>query len=119
MLLTSGGIFLTICYVLDRVPNSKSKISRYDILKKRQPNLSYLRTWVCLAYVRIQDPKRVKIASRAHGCVLIGYATNSKAYRFYDLNYIVIIESNYVEFYEDKFPLKSRNSGATELSHIL
>ena len=42
-----GEILLTVCYVLNRIPNSKSKTSPYEILKKRQPNLSYLRTWGC------------------------------------------------------------------------
>ena len=87
-----GEILLTVCYVLNRVPKSKSKISPYEIVKKRQPNLYYLRTWGCLAYVRIPDPKRVKLASRAYECVFIGYAANSKEYRFYDLNAKVIIE---------------------------
>ena len=50
-----GEILLTVCYVLNRVPKSKSNISPYEIVKKRQPNLSYLRTWGCLAYVRILD----------------------------------------------------------------
>lgn len=45
----------------------------------------------CLAYVRITDPKRVKLASRAYECVLVGYATNSKACRCYGLNAKVII----------------------------
>ena len=85
-------ILLTVCYVLNRVPKSKCKISPYEILKKRQPNLSYLRTWGSLAYVRIPDPKRVKLASRAYECVFIRYAANSKAYRFYDLKAKVIIE---------------------------
>ena len=79
-------ILLIVCFVLNRIPKSKSKTSPYEILKKRQPNLSYLRTWGCLAYVRIPDPKRVKLASRAYECVFIGYAINRKAYRFYDLN---------------------------------
>ena len=39
-----GEILLTACYVLNRVPKSKSKISPYEILKNRQPNLSYFRT---------------------------------------------------------------------------
>ena len=106
-----GEILLTVCYVLNRIPKSKSKTSPYEILKKRQPNLSYLRTWGCLAYVRIPDPKRVKLASRAYECVFIGYAINSKVYRFYDLNAKVIIESNDADFYENKFPFKLRNSG--------
>ncbi|KAK2408198.1 hypothetical protein QL285_043729 [Trifolium repens] len=113
-----GEIILTVCFVLNRVPKSKRDISAYEILKKRQPNLSYLRTWGCLAYVRKPDPKRVKLASRAYECVFIGYATNSKAYRFYDLNAKVIIESNDADFYENKFPFKSRNSGGTEQSQI-
>ena len=74
-----GEILLTVCYVLNRVPKSKSKISPYEILKNRQPNLSYFRTWGCLAYVRIPDPKRIKLASRAYECVFIGYVINSKA----------------------------------------
>ena len=45
-------------------------------------------------------------------CVFIGYAKNSKAYRFYDLENKVIIESNDVDFFKDKFSFKSRNSGA-------
>lgn len=106
-----GEILLTICYVLNRVPKTKNKISPYEILKKRQPNLSYFRTWGCLAYVRKPDPKRVKLTSRAYECVFIGYALNSKAYRFYDLKSKTIIESNDVDFYENKFPFKSGDSG--------
>ncbi|CAJ2638269.1 unnamed protein product [Trifolium pratense] len=104
--------------VYSLVPKSKKMISPYETLKKRQPNLSYLRTWGCLAYVRKPDPKRVKLASRAYECVFIGYAANSKAYRFFDLNAKVIIESVDANFFEDKFPFKLRNSGGTESSHI-
>jgi len=75
--------------------------------------LSYFRTSGCLAYVRIPDLKRVKLASRAYECAFIGYANNNEAYQFYDLNAKVIIESNDVDFYENKFPFKSRNSGGT------
>jgi hypothetical protein len=112
-----GEILLTVCHVLNRVPKSKSNVSPYELLKKRQPNLSYFRTWGCLAYVRIPDPKRVKLASRAYECVFIGYAVNSKAYKFYDLNAKVIIESNDADFNEEKFPFKLRNSGGTMTNH--
>ncbi|KAK2429298.1 putative mitochondrial protein [Trifolium repens] len=108
-----GEILLTVCYVINRIPKTKNKISPFEILRKRQPKLSYFRTWGCLAYVRIPDPKRVKLASRAYECVFIGYALNSKAYKFFDLNAKIIIESNDAEFYENKFPFKSRNSGGT------
>jgi len=102
--------------VLNRVPKTKNKVSPYEILKKRQPNLSYIRTWGCLAYVRIPNPKRVKLASRAYECVFIGYALNSKVYRFYDLKAKMIIESNDADFYETKFPFLSRDSGGTNMN---
>jgi len=92
--------------MLNRVLKSKNKIFTYEILKKRQPNLSYFWNWGCLIYARISDPLRVKLASRACECVSIRYAKNSKEYRFYDINTKIVIESNDVKFYENKYPLK-------------
>ena len=80
-----GEIIKTVNYVLNRIPKSNNKISPYEVFKNKTSNLSYLRTWGCLVYVRITDPKRRKLASRAYECAFIGYAENSKAYRFYDL----------------------------------
>ena len=74
------------------IPKSNSKTSPYEVLKNKTSNLSYHRTWGCLAYVRIPGPKRRKLASRVYEWVFIGYAENSKAYRFYDLENKVNIE---------------------------
>ena len=109
---------LFICYVLNRVFKSKNKTSPYEIVKKRQSNLSYFQTWGGLAYVRIPDPERVKLASRAYEWEFIGYAVKNKAYRFYDLNAKVIIKSNEVDFYENKSPFKLRNSGGSKPSQV-
>ena len=113
-----GEIVLTVCYVLNRIPNSKTNISPYEIWKNKKPNVLYFRTWGCLAYVRKPDPKRSKLASRAYECVFIGYGCNSKAYRFYDLKNHVIIESLDADFYENKFPFNLRNSGGSNTSKI-
>ncbi|KAL4025369.1 hypothetical protein IC575_013758 [Cucumis melo] len=106
-----GEIIKTVNYVLNRIPKSNCKTSPYEVLKHKTSNLTYLRTWGCLAYVRIPNPKRRKLASRTYECVFIGYTENSKAYKFYDLENKLIIESNDVDFFEDRFPFKSRNSG--------
>ena len=66
-----GKILLTVCHVLNRVLYSKTNISLYEIWQGRKPNVNYFRTWGCLAYVRIPDPKRSKLASRAYECVFI------------------------------------------------
>ena len=60
--------------------------------------MSYLRTWSCLAYVRISYPKIRKLGSRAYECDFIGYSENSKVNRFCDIENKVIIESNDVDF---------------------
>ena len=71
-------------------PNQTVKTSPHEVFKNKIPNLSYLKAWGCLAYVRIPGPKRRKLASRANECIFIGYAENSKGYRFYDLENKVI-----------------------------
>lgn len=51
------------------------------------------------------DLWRVKLVSRAYEFVFIGYDINRKAYKFYELNAKVIIKSNDVKFFENKYPL--------------
>lgn len=108
-----GEALLTVCYVLNRVPNAKTKVSPFELWKGRKPNVSYFKTWGCLAYVRKPDPKRSKLSSRAYECVFLGYSVNSKAYRFFDVNNKVIIESIDADFFEHKFPFKPKVSGGS------
>lgn len=61
-------------------------ITLYEMLKRRQLDIFYFRTWDCLAYVRILDIKRLKLASRAYVCEFVGYGFDSIAYRFFDSN---------------------------------
>ena len=50
--------------------------------KGHKPNL---RVCGCLAYVRITGPKIPKLGLRATICTFLGYAINSAAYKFFDL----------------------------------
>ena len=70
----------------------------------------------CLAYVWLNDPKRLKLGARASTCVFVGYSLTSKAYRFLDLENNVVIESLDAIFHEDKFSYVSRNSGGEEIT---
>ena len=106
-----GEIIKTVNYVLNKISKSNGKTSPYKVLKNKALNLSYLRTWGFLTYVKIPDTKRRKLTSRAYECIFIEYTKNSKA-RFYDLENKVIMESNDIDFLDDRFPFKSRNSGA-------
>ena len=98
-----GEALLTACHIHNRIPSRKRKVSPYEIWKGRKPNLDYLRVWGCLAYYRVSDPKRTKLGPRGIRSIFVGYAQNSKAYRFLDLQSNVIVESRDAELFEDKF----------------
>ncbi|GJT04270.1 zinc finger, CCHC-type containing protein [Tanacetum coccineum] len=78
-----GEAMLTACYLLNRVPNKRNKVTPYELWHKKVPKLSYLRVWGCRAVVRLTDPKINNIGQRGIDCVFIGYPENSKCYRFY------------------------------------
>ena len=104
-----GEAMLTACYILNRVPNKRNKITPYELWKQRKPNLNYLKVWGCRAIVKVPEPKRKKLGERGIECVFLGYAENSKAYRFlviesndsYSVN--TVIESRDAIFQEDRF----------------
>ncbi|GJY95155.1 zinc finger, CCHC-type containing protein [Tanacetum coccineum] len=52
-----GEAMLTACYLLNRVPNKRNRITPYELWIKRKPNLNYLRVWGCRAVVRLPNPK--------------------------------------------------------------
>ncbi|GJR29736.1 zinc finger, CCHC-type containing protein [Tanacetum coccineum] len=58
-------------------------ITPYELWTKRKPNLNYLKVWGCRAVVRLPDPKLKTLGERGIECIFVGYAKNSKAFRFY------------------------------------
>ncbi|GJZ30399.1 zinc finger, CCHC-type containing protein [Tanacetum coccineum] len=78
-----GEAMLTACYLLNRVPNKRNRITPYELWTKRKPNLNYLRVWGCRAVVRLPDPKLKTLGERGIECIFVGYAEHSKAFRFY------------------------------------
>ena len=113
-----GEAMLTACYLLNRVPNKRNKITPYELWHKKPPKLSYLRVWGCRAVVRLTDPKMKTIGQRGIDCVFLGYSENSVCYRFYVLepnDYVSvhsIIESRDADFgNEDRFTSISKPGG--------
>ena len=110
-----GEAILTACHVLNRVPNKKTKLTPFVLWKGHKPNLGYFKVWGCLAFVRLTDPKIPKLGVRATTCAFLGYAVNSTAYRFLNIENNVIFESGDAIFHEESFPFKSKNSGGKEV----
>ena len=56
-----GEAILTACHILNRVPTKNKEITPFEEWeKKRSLNLSYLRTWGCLANVNVPINKKAK-----------------------------------------------------------
>ncbi|GJV11419.1 zinc finger, CCHC-type containing protein [Tanacetum coccineum] len=111
-----GEAILTACYLLNRVPNKRNKITPYELWTKRKPNLNYLRVWGCRAVVRLLDPKLKTLGERGIECIFVGYDEYSKAFRFYVIEpndsvlINLIIESMDAIFDENRFSLVPRPS---------
>nr|GEV05369.1 zinc finger, CCHC-type [Tanacetum cinerariifolium]GEW35142.1 zinc finger, CCHC-type [Tanacetum cinerariifolium] len=78
-----GEAMLTVCYLLNRVPNKRNKTTPYELWYKKRPNLISLRVWGCRVVVRLPDPIRKTLGENGIECIFIGYAEHSKAYKFY------------------------------------
>nr|GEV52122.1 zinc finger, CCHC-type [Tanacetum cinerariifolium] len=76
-----GEAMLTICYLLNKVPNKRNKITPYELWNKRKPNLNYLRVWGCRAVVRLPDLKLKTLGERVIECIFVRYDEHSKAFR--------------------------------------
>ncbi|KAD5960228.1 hypothetical protein E3N88_11700 [Mikania micrantha] len=95
-------------------PQQNGVVERKNITLKEMVN--------SLAVVRITDPKRKNLGERVIDCIFIGYAENSKAYRFYVLepnDYVsinTVIESRDAIFDEDRFTSMPRPKDAIQNS---
>jgi hypothetical protein len=108
-----GEAILTSCHVLNKVPTKYKQITPFEEWENRKLNISYLRTWGCLAKVNVPINKKRKLGPKIVDCVFLGYAFHNIGYRFLILNSRVpymlvgtIMESRDATFFEDKFPMK-------------
>ncbi|GKC21749.1 zinc finger, CCHC-type containing protein [Tanacetum coccineum] len=61
-----GEAMLTSCYLLNRVPRKRNKITPYELWTKRKPNMNYPRVWGCRA---VDDPKTFDEAMKSQDVV--------------------------------------------------
>lgn len=92
-------------FLINRMPSLLlDKLSPYEILFKKQPDFSFLRTFGCLCYVSTHLKDRNKFSPRANPCVFLGYATGYKGYKILDLDSHIVSVSRNIIFHETTFP---------------
>jgi hypothetical protein len=109
-----GEAILTSCHVLNRVPTKNKEITPFEEWEKRRLNLSYLRTWGCLAKVNVPINKKRELGPKTVDCMFLGYSFHSTGYRFLiiksyvpDMYVDTIMESRDAIFFENEFPMKN------------
>nr|GEW87038.1 ribonuclease H-like domain-containing protein [Tanacetum cinerariifolium] len=98
--------FLTIVDDYSRLPSSVlNGKSPFSLVYNKEPNISHLRSFGCLCYVALIKGSD-KFFEKSEKCVLIGYASDKKAYKLFSLENRNVLYSRDVKFYETIFPYK-------------
>ena len=95
----------TAVYLRNRSPTKAlSGITPYEAWNGTKPYVSILRIFGCCVYAHVVKTERCKLDSKANNCVMLGYGTQQKGYRLFDLEHRKVIHSKDVVFDETKIP---------------
>ena len=82
----------TACYLINGVPCHDKNKTPEEIWSGRLPNLKFLKVFGCPALLHIPKEKRNKLEGKSIECFMMGYSTESKAYRLFNPeNYGILI----------------------------
>jgi hypothetical protein len=76
------------------------KKTPYELLIGRKPNISYFRVFGCKCYIFRKGSRLSKFEKKCDEGFLLGYSSNSKAYRVFNKTHGIIGEAYDVEFDE-------------------
>ena len=91
----------TACHATNRLYLHRLlKKTSYELIVGRKPNVAYFRVFGCKCYIYRKGVRLTKFESRCDEGFLLGYASNSKAYRVYNKNKGIVEETADVQFDE-------------------
>lgn len=92
----------TAAYLLNRTPCRSSKLKTpEEFWSGKQPDLSHLRVFGCIAMVHIPKERRKKLDAKSAQCIFVGYSDDSKGYRLFNKATGKIVTARDVVFIED------------------
>ena len=107
-------------YLKNRIPHralADGKLSPFESLFKRKPDIGHLRVFSCLTYARIAvETGRKKLDDRARKCIFLGYMETASIWRLCDLMSKRVFTSRDVKFVETSFPYRSTGDSVSERS---
>ena len=94
----------TANYIKNRSPtNALINKTPYEAWNGKKPNVDHLKVFGCTAYAHVPKDERKKLDSKAKKCIFLGYGSNVKGYRLYDVKSRKVIISRDVIFNENEF----------------
>jgi len=98
-----GEAVLTAVYILNRSPTRSLKNKTpFEDWYKRKPTVRHLKTFGCVAHVKVVGPGLTKMADRSTRMAFIGYESGTKGYRLFDPSTGRLVVSRDVLFDEGK-----------------
>ncbi|KAL4354255.1 hypothetical protein GQ457_06G039790 [Hibiscus cannabinus] len=92
----------TSVYLLNRLPTKALEgKTPFEAWFDATPSIGHLRVFGCVCYMHVPEVKRDKLDERATVGVFMGYSSNSKGYRVYDLKTKKILVGRNLKFDED------------------
>lgn len=96
-----GEAINTAVYLRNRSPTNLLLCTPYEAWSGRKPSVNHLRVFGCKAVVLDKRQGKSKFAPRGIECFMVGYSSESKAYRVYNPSKRVILKSRDIKFIEN------------------
>lgn len=105
-----GEAINTSVYLRNRSPTNLLHCTPYEAWSRRKPSVNHLRVFGCKAVVLDKRIGKSKFAPKGIECVMVGYSTESNAYRVYNPANRTILKSRDIKFIEKSAnPFSSSN----------
>ncbi|GJY09935.1 retrovirus-related pol polyprotein from transposon TNT 1-94 [Tanacetum coccineum] len=108
----------TACYTQNRsiiIPTHEK--TAYHIINDRKPLIKHLYIFCCTCYLTRDGENLDKMKEKEDPCILVGYSTQFKGYRFYNKRTRLIVESIHLRF--DEIKEMSKTSVANDTSGLV
>jgi hypothetical protein len=93
----------TATHILNKVPSKSVPTTPYELWTGREPSLTNMRVWGCLAEAKVFNPNIWKLDPKTVSCHFISYTEKSKGYRFYCPNgHTKFVETRHAIFLENE-----------------
>ena len=88
----------------------------YEMIKDKKPSVKHFHIFGCKCYVLKVHPENLsKFEAKADESIFLGYASNTKAFRVFNLRTKIVMESIHVAFDDKKFTGLQDESESTTL----